>query len=377
MPSTARCRAGRIAGVFRGRDAALERMQSIVSLVGPIEVMLEDLIEAEDGRFVALVRMVGEASAGESSYTQSFAVVHRVRDGRVAEADYYLDPAQALDATGITRGQALGASVRPMLALLYDIHGNLAALDAVLADCPAERFLLGGRLRPRRPLAGRHDRPARRARRGVDPWQHRPLAGGRLGCSRTGGGGPRGVQGAPGRQPRRAARGPQGGDDKEGTVFCHASPGSDMVGFPDEPSEQDEELTRGVEAERVIFGHTHPVRRATPSGIRLVNPGSVGLPFDHDHRAAYALLHDDGRVELRRVEYDWRPVVPLVRERMGEPFASRLEQARFDAQPSPDSLGRSAPAERPRTARPPVLRPLRGGRGEHPACRGPARGDAR
>lgn len=92
------------AGVFRGRDAALERMQSIVSLVGPIEVMLEDLIEAEDGRFVALVRMLGEANAGESSYTQSFAVVHRVRDGRVAEADYYLDPAQALDATGITRG---------------------------------------------------------------------------------------------------------------------------------------------------------------------------------------------------------------------------------------------------------------------------------
>jgi hypothetical protein len=31
-----------------------------------------------------------------------------------------------------------------MLALLYDVHGNLAALDAVLGDCPAERFLLGG-----------------------------------------------------------------------------------------------------------------------------------------------------------------------------------------------------------------------------------------
>jgi hypothetical protein len=57
------------------------------------------------------------------------------------------------------------------------------------------------------------------------------------------------------------------------------------------------------------------------------------MPFDHDHRAAYALLHDDGRVELRRVEYDWRPVGELVRERMGEPFASRLEQARFDVNP--------------------------------------------
>ena len=31
-----------------------------------------------------------------------------------------------------------------MLALLYDVHGNLPALEAVLADCPAEQFVLGG-----------------------------------------------------------------------------------------------------------------------------------------------------------------------------------------------------------------------------------------
>ena len=31
-----------------------------------------------------------------------------------------------------------------MLALLYDVHGNLPALEAVLADCQAERYLLGG-----------------------------------------------------------------------------------------------------------------------------------------------------------------------------------------------------------------------------------------
>jgi ketosteroid isomerase-like protein len=90
--------------VFRGREAALERMESILSLVGPIEVLLEDLLETPDGRFVALVRMVGGGTESAPPYTQSFAVVHRVRDGRVAEADYYLDPAQALDATGITRG---------------------------------------------------------------------------------------------------------------------------------------------------------------------------------------------------------------------------------------------------------------------------------
>ena len=78
-------------------------MQSLVDLVGRIEVRIEDLIEADDGRVVAMVRMVGDAGPSESSYTQSFAVVHRIRDGRVAEADYYLDPAEALAATGITR----------------------------------------------------------------------------------------------------------------------------------------------------------------------------------------------------------------------------------------------------------------------------------
>jgi hypothetical protein len=31
-----------------------------------------------------------------------------------------------------------------VLALLYDVHGNLPALEAVLEDCPADRFLLGG-----------------------------------------------------------------------------------------------------------------------------------------------------------------------------------------------------------------------------------------
>jgi hypothetical protein len=31
-----------------------------------------------------------------------------------------------------------------VLGLLYDVHGNLPALEAVLGDCPADRYLLGG-----------------------------------------------------------------------------------------------------------------------------------------------------------------------------------------------------------------------------------------
>jgi ketosteroid isomerase-like protein len=89
------------AGVFSGRDAALERMQSLVDLVGPIEVELEDLIELDDGRLVACVRNVGQGAGGETPYTQRFAVVHRLRNGLIVEADYYLDRAAALDAVGL------------------------------------------------------------------------------------------------------------------------------------------------------------------------------------------------------------------------------------------------------------------------------------
>jgi ketosteroid isomerase-like protein len=89
------------AGVFRGREAALARMRSLIELLGPIEVRLDELIDLGDGRFVACTRMVGEG-ASESPYTQSFAVVHRLRDGLIVEADYYLDRAQALEAVGLS-----------------------------------------------------------------------------------------------------------------------------------------------------------------------------------------------------------------------------------------------------------------------------------
>jgi ketosteroid isomerase-like protein len=88
------------AGVFRGRAAALARMQSLIDLVGPIEVQLDELIDVGDGRLVACVRMLGRA-ASEAPYTRSFAVVQRLRDGLIVEADYYLDRAQALEAAGL------------------------------------------------------------------------------------------------------------------------------------------------------------------------------------------------------------------------------------------------------------------------------------
>jgi ketosteroid isomerase-like protein len=87
------------AGVFRGRDAALDRIQSLVELIGEFHVRIDDLIDLDDDRIVACVRTIGAAS--DLPYTQSFAVVHRLRDGLIVEADYYLDRADALEAVGL------------------------------------------------------------------------------------------------------------------------------------------------------------------------------------------------------------------------------------------------------------------------------------
>jgi diadenosine tetraphosphatase ApaH/serine/threonine PP2A family protein phosphatase len=105
-----------------------------------------------------------------------------------------------------------------------------------------------------------------------------------------------------------------------------------MQGFAPAPEpDRDAELLLGVETRRVVFGHTHiQFAREGPAGIELVNPGSVGTPWDGDHDAAYALVHDDGRIELRRAPYDWRGAARAVRERVGDLPARRIEQARFD-----------------------------------------------
>jgi putative phosphoesterase len=54
----------------------------------------------------------------------------------------------------------------------------------------------------------------------------------------------------------------------------------------------------------VAFGHIHhSFIRTLPSGLTVINTGSVSLSYDGDPRAAYLLL-DDGKPSIRRVEYD-------------------------------------------------------------------------
>ncbi len=60
-----------------------------------------------------------------------------------------------------------------------------------------------------------------------------------------------------------------------------------------------------TDGKRIGFGPSEPKKRYTFPGKRaLVNVGSVGQPRDHDPRACYVLLHGDGSFEFRRVEYD-------------------------------------------------------------------------
>jgi diadenosine tetraphosphatase ApaH/serine/threonine PP2A family protein phosphatase len=218
-----------------------------------------------------------------------------------------------------------------MLALLYDVHGNLPALEAVLEGCPAERFLLGGDYAvaggwPRETVERLEELESEWIRGNTERWLvdtsdvPEPML--------------------PVIERAREALGEELVErlvalpettTRDGVLYCHASPRSDMRSFAPEDDDSDDELLGGVDSGRVVFGHTHiQFARTTADRVELVNPGSVGLPWDGDHRAAYALVHDDGRVELRRVEYDWRVSAEAARERAGDLPARRLEQARFD-----------------------------------------------
>lgn len=206
-----------------------------------------------------------------------------------------------------------------MIALLYDIHGNDVALEAVIEDARAagaDAWLLGGDycLFGAQPAAvlDRLDQLSAETvwlRGNTERWLAHPDAGDiplewiRDAALFTAGA--IGVESV-----HELAALPQALNElpfagAAMTLFCHASPESDMVGFTDSPAPSDgAAASSDFEANTIVCGHTH-IQFAREVGVlEVVNPGSVGLPFDGDQRAAYALLADDGAFELRRVEYD-------------------------------------------------------------------------
>jgi len=235
-----------------------------------------------------------------------------------------------------------------MLALLYDIHGNLPALEAVLADAEragARRYMLGGDYA----LFGASPEET------LDRLEALPDAEWIRGNGERWTANPADAPDADLVQDAVAACADALGHERvrrlndlpeeavlEGVRYCHGSPVSDVRSFFPEPADDEAELLADVTEPRLVFGHTHlPFRRraTTPSGgeVELVNPGSVGMPFDDDPRAAYALVADDGGdLEHRRVAYDHAGAATAVRERFGgdwaETVARRIESGRSDVE---------------------------------------------
>jgi putative phosphoesterase len=228
--------------------------------------------------------------------------------------------------------------------LLYDVHGNLPALEAVLQDArelPVDRWVLGGDYAsfgawPAEVVARMDELPdALWIRGNWDRWQGGDnadmLPGAELQTAMH-----NAVEGLGPELVARLAALPASHRDGD-VLFCHGAPGSDMESFLPEPSDHDGELLAGIGARHVVFGHTHlPVDREQ-DGVHLVNPGSVGLPFDGDPRASWALLHDDGHVERRRVAYDVDAAAGALRERFGDSSLiqgtiARLHNATFNGE---------------------------------------------
>jgi len=226
-----------------------------------------------------------------------------------------------------------------MLGILYDVHGNLPALEAVLAEAEGEgidEWLLGGdycafgpwpvetlaRLRQLEPatwLRGNGERWL------VDPptemaAEQRAFIFAALASA---------IAELPA-QDVDALVGLPTLAEREDAFYCHGSPLSDVESFPPVLAEEDLRLLAGVKERQVVFGHSHlQFRRGGPAETDLVNPGSVGMPLDGDPRAGWAIRREEGDLELRRTAYDVTPAVAKMRAYdWGERVAQRLLHGR-------------------------------------------------
>ena len=88
-----------------------------------------------------------------------------------------------------------------------------------------------------------------------------------------------------------------------------------------------------IDADVVVCGHTHmQYDRTLAGGLRVVNPGSVGMPYEGQPGAFWALLGPN--VDFRTTRYDARATVEAVRE-LSAPIGEELLTALVDP-PSSD-----------------------------------------
>ena len=226
--------------------------------------------------------------------------------------------------------------------VISDVHGNLAALEAVLAEPHDAVVCLGDlvgygpepgacarriRIEAGLVLQGNHDRALGE---GVPPrcraefeWLAEALAP----VGRT--------QLEPGERawlaglPRMATR------EYDGLrcLLVHATPRDPLYRYLGSDGAEWAREIGTLDADTVLVGHTHLQFELTAAGRHVINPGSVGQPKDGDPRAAYAVL-ENGAVRLGRVTYDVERTVAALTE-TGRPIslgrAHRVAPRRPDA----------------------------------------------
>ena len=212
------------------------------------------------------------------------------------------------------------------VACLYDVHANLPALEAVLAEVLAEhvdRIVIGGDLlpgpmprecldaifalgMPTHCIMGNGDRGTLAARRGtiggqVPPYFHEAMRwNGEQLTTRD----ERAIEA----WPLTLRLNVHGIGD---VLFCHATPRNDTEVFLKTTSDATLlPIFDPLGAHLVVCGHTHMQFDRTVGRTRIVNAGSVGMPFQE--AGAYWLLLGPG-VELRRTVYDLDAAATRVR----------------------------------------------------------------
>ena len=187
---------------------------------------------------------------------------------------------------------------------LFDIHGNIDALEAVLADSSAadpDLVVVGGDAVPgafaRKTLdrLAAFDAPVEWIRgngeREVAAGEEGPAAitAAELGAARA-----RDLGGLPLTL------------ELDGVFFCHASPRRDDEMLTRlSPAERWEDALGEIDSAIAVGGHTHQQDDRVVGEVRFLNAGSVGLPYEGDGAARWLWL-SDGVPELRQTAYDSR-----------------------------------------------------------------------
>ena len=211
--------------------------------------------------------------------------------------------------------------------MITDIHGNLPALDAVLEEIKSagvERIIVGGDVLPG-PMP--HETIARLLALDV-PVQFIHGNGDRVVRAQMNGQEPTEVP-EPFRDIIRWTAAQLSREDEQllaswpltlrvqvqglGDVFvCHATPRNDLEIFTRlTPEERLLPVFAGVDAPLVVCGHTHMQFDRKVGATRVVNAGSVGMPFQ-DPGAYWLLLGPE--VQLRKTTYDLEKAAALVRQ---------------------------------------------------------------